>query len=406
MIGFEAKTAPRLCFGNGTIDRIGRFARELNARKVLLVTDPGIVASGHAAKLRDIISKAECAVSIFDGVIENPTTRQVERCAAQARTVQADLLVGLGGGSSLDTAKGANFLLSGGGVIEDYVGYGKARGRMLPFIAVPTTAGTGSECQSYALINHPQTHLKMACGDPGAMARIAVLDPNLTLTQPAPVTAATALDAISHALESAVCRASNEISLLYAKESFRLLMTNFKQVLDEPNCIEARGALLLGAAFAGLAIENSMLGCAHSLANPLTARYEIVHGQAIGLMLPHVLRFNGTLPDVARTYAEFVNLASMDSSSPCPLPADPLAAGWQATEILAAQIEALRMRADLATSLESCGIARNELASLAAEAADQWTARFNPRAASAADLEKIYEEAYFPRSTLSKASWS
>ena len=406
MIGFEAKTAPRLCFGDGTIGRVGAFVQELNARKVLIVTDPGIVASGHATKLRDIISNAECAVSLFDGVIENPTTREVERCAAQARTVQTDLLVGLGGGSTLDTTKGANFLLSGGGVIEDYVGYGKARGRMLPFIAIPTTAGTGSECQSYALISHPQTHLKMACGDPRAMARIAVLDPNLTLTQPAPVTAATALDAISHALESAVCRASNEISLLYAKESFRLLMTNFRRVLDEPNCIEARGALLLGAAFAGLAIENSMLGCAHALANPLTAHYDIVHGQAIGLMLPHVLRFNGALHDVANTYAEFVKIADMDSSSPCPLPANPLTAGWQATEILAAQIEALRMRADLATSLESCGIARNELASLAAEAADQWTSRFNPRAASVAELEKIYLDAYYQRSDLSRTSWT
>ena len=406
MIGFEAKTAPRLCFGDGAIERVGAFVQELNARKVLIVTDPGIVASGHAARLRDIISNAECAVSLFDGVIENPTTREVERCAAQARTVQADLLVGLGGGSSLDTAKGANFLLSGGGVIEDYVGYGKARGRMLPFIAIPTTAGTGSECQSYALISHPQTHLKMACGDPGAIARIAVLDPNLTLTQPAPVTAATAMDAVSHALESAVCRVSSGLSLLYAKESFRLLMTNFKRVVDEPECIETRGALLLGAAFAGLAIENSMLGCAHALANPLTAHYDIVHGQAVGLMLPHVLRFNGALPGVARIFAEFVAIARMDTSFPCSLRADPATSGGNPTEVLAAQIEALRIHAGLATSLESCGIAKTELASLAAEAGDQWTARFNPRAASASDLEKIYEDAYYQRSALSRPSWT
>ena len=406
MIGFEAKTAPRLCFGNRTIERVGAFVQELNARKVLIVTDPGIVASGHATKLRDIISNTRCAVSLFDGVIENPTTREVERCAAQARTVQADLLVGLGGGSSLDTAKGANFLLSGGGVIEDYVGYGKARGRMLPFIAIPTTAGTGSECQSYALISHPQTHLKMACGDPKAMARIAVLDPNLTLTQPAPVTAATAMDAVSHGLESAVCRASNEISLLYAKESFRLLMTNLKRVVDKPECVEARGALLLGAAFAGLAIENSMLGCAHALANPLTAHYDIVHGQAIGLMLPHVLRFNGAFPEVARTYAEFVAIAHMNTSFPCSLPTDPATSGGDPTEILAAQIEALRSHAGLATSLETCGIAKDALASLAAEAAAQWTARFNPRTASAADFERLYEEAYLPRNAVPRSSSS
>ena len=134
-------------------------------------------------------------VARFERVTENPTTEVVDDCVAVARQEQSDFLVGLGGGSSMDTAKGCNFLLTNGGRMEDYWGVGKALRPMLPLIAVPTTAGTGSECQSFALIAHPQTHVKMACGDPKAAARVAILDPELTLTQPAALAAATGMDA-------------------------------------------------------------------------------------------------------------------------------------------------------------------------------------------------------------------
>src|SRR5262249_55152401 len=150
---------------------------------------------------------------------------------------------------------------------QDYQGRGKATRPMLPLIAVPTTAGTGSECQSYALIADGDTHQKMACGDPKAAARIALLDPRLTVSQPPSVTACTGLDAISHAVESAVPRARSELSLLYAREAFRLLTAHFPRVRDDPDDLEARAQMQLGAAFAGTAIEHSMLGAAHAAAN-------------------------------------------------------------------------------------------------------------------------------------------
>src|SRR5690606_15767745 len=155
-------------------------------------------------------------VALFDRADENPTTRTIDHCLEIARPAGVDLIVGLGGGSAMDTAKGCNFILTNGGKIQDYWGAGKATRPMLPFIAIPTTAGTGSECQSYALIADEQTHAKMACGDPKAAPKVAILDPLLTLSQPRRVTACTGIDAITHAVESAVTRKRNALSLIYA----------------------------------------------------------------------------------------------------------------------------------------------------------------------------------------------
>ncbi len=201
-----------------------------------------------------------------------------------------DLIVGLGGGSSMDCAKGVNFLLTNGGRMEDYWGVGKATKPMLPMIAVPTTAGTGSEAQSFALIAQAESHMKMACGDKKAACRIAILDPELTVSMPASVTAATGIDAISHAVETFVCNRRNAISQLFSRQAWRLISHGFPRVLADPTDLDARGAMLLGAHLAGAAIENSMLGAAHSMANPLSAHFDTTHGVAIGVLLPHVIR--------------------------------------------------------------------------------------------------------------------
>jgi alcohol dehydrogenase len=173
---------------------------------------------------------------------------------------------------------------------------------MLPMIAVPTTAGTGSECQSYALISDDVTHAKMACGDVKAAAKVAILDPELTVSQPHRVTVCTGIDAISHALETAVTNKRSAFSMLYSREAFRLCHSGFGRVLRDSSDIEARGMMLLGAAYAGIAIEGSMLGAAHSAANPLTAKFGVVHGEAVGVMLPHVIRFNSALGEIAAIY--------------------------------------------------------------------------------------------------------
>src|SRR5437867_241354 len=244
---FDYKPRTRLVFGVGSVDQVGELARELGARKVLLVTDAGIVAAGHAEHVRRNLEQAGLQIAVFDQALENPTTKCVDDCLAVAKKAHPDTIIGLGGGSAMDTAKGANFILTNGGRMQDYWGVGKASKPMLPLIAIPTTAGTGSECQSAALIADEQTHQKMACLDPKAAARIAILDPGLTLSQPPRVAACTGIDAIAHALETAVTKKRNPISLMYSHRAFRLCVKSFPEILVNPNDLEARGRMLLGA---------------------------------------------------------------------------------------------------------------------------------------------------------------
>src|SRR5437867_5935996 len=304
---FDYQPRTRLVFGLDSVERAGELARGLGAKVVLVVTDPGIVTAGHAHRVEHVLQSCGLGVVVFDQVRENPTTRDVDKCLQVAQSAGVDTIVGLGGGSSMDTAKGCNFLLTNGGRIQDYWGVSKAAQPMLPFIAIPTTAGTGSECQSSALIADERTHQKMACLDPKAAARVAILDPTLTLSQPPLVTAHSGIDAIAHAVETAVSRKRNDLSLMFSHESFKLTVPSFPQVLRNPKDIQARGRMLLGAAFAGTAIENSMLGAAHAAANPLTAHYGIVHGEAVGLVLPHVVRFNAQDRAAKRAYAELAS---------------------------------------------------------------------------------------------------
>ncbi len=382
LVPFDFQPRTRLIFGVKSVEGIGELAAELGARKVLLVTDPGIMAAGHAERVVSLLERARLTVSFFSEVQENPGTICVEKCVEAARRSSIDTLIAVGGGSSMDTAKGCNFILTNGGRMADYWGIGKATKPMLPFIAIPTTAGTGSECQSFALITDEHTHQKMACGDPKAAARIAVLDPELTLSQPPRVTAGTGIDAIAHALETAVTTRRNPVSSIFSREAFRLTIHAIARVINSPNDLEARGAMLLGAAWAGTAIENSMLGAAHSAANPLTAQFGIAHGHAVGLMLPHVIRFNAENPAAGQGYAELAHAAGfLDVRVDC------------AALLLAERLENLMDVAGVSRSLRSFGAAERDIPRLAGEAARQWTAQFNPRPVRAADFEQLYAAA-------------
>lgn len=388
MTSFDFQPRTRLVFGTGSADRVGDLARELGGHRALLVTDPGIVKAGHADRVRRSLEAAGLAVALFDQVRENPTTRDVEDCRSVAGPAGVDLLVGLGGGSAMDTAKGCNLLVTNGGRMKDYWGIGKAARPMLPLIAMPTTAGTGSEVQSFALIADEQTHQKMACGDPKAAPPIAVLDPSLTVSQPQSVTSRTGVDAIAHAVETAVTRKRNPLSWMYSREALRLLAPSLPVVLQQPDDLAARGRMLLGAAWAGLAIEHSMLGAAHAAANPLTAHHGIVHGEAVGIMLPRVVRFNSGDPQVAAAYAKLAAAADITGIRNGVEPA---------LNALVARLERLLNLAGIARSLGDCGVPRADIHRLSEEAARQWTAGFNPRPVTAAEFAMLYQAAFEPR---------
>jgi alcohol dehydrogenase len=378
---FDYHPLTRVVFGHATLERVGELARELGGKRVLLVTDPGLEEAGHPQRALAALQSAGLETTVFDEVQENPTTKHVDAGLAVAKEQKIDFLVAVGGGSAMDCAKGINFLYTNGGRMPDYWGADKAAKPMLPSIGVPTTAGTGSEAQSYALIADPESHVKMACGDKKAAFRVAILDPLVTVTQPRHVTADTGLDALSHALESYVTSKRNPLSQLFAREAWRLLTANLGPVLNDPNDLEARAAMQLGANLAGSAIEYSMLGATHALANPLTAHHGLAHGLAISLMLPHVVRFNAAA--VGPLYCDLAVEAGLQDGD-----------GARAAEAIARRIDALARAAGLPRRLSDCGVSRGILPVLADEAAQQWTGKFNPRPVGYEELLGLYEGAW------------
>ncbi|MCH7813321.1 MAG: iron-containing alcohol dehydrogenase [Planctomycetes bacterium] len=366
----------RVVFGNGRLVELGAMARDEGATRVLLVTDPGIVAAGHVDRALTSLRAAGLETAIFDGARENPTTAHVAAGVEVGRRHDLDFIVGLGGGSSMDCAKGVNLIVSNGGRMADYRGVNQADRPMRPMILAPTTAGTGSEAQSFALISDPQSREKMVCGDRrppragGLRPRVAILDPELTRSQPPEVAAAAGIDAIGHAVEASATKARTDLSRRHCRQAWALLEGAYVNALRDPGDDDARAGMLLGAHLAGLAIEESMLGAAHSLANPLTACCGLVHGVAVGLMLPHVVRFNTA--DGQNHYSD------LDDDA----------------ERLAVRLESFLEAAGLPRRLCDCGVADDVLPDLAVRAATQWTAKFNPTPVGEAEMLDLYRQAY------------
>jgi len=371
-----ADSLVRVLFGFGAIEELGREILRIGATRVLVVTDPGIEQAGHLDAALAAVGDAGVSFTLFDGVEENPTTEHVAAGVQCARRGAVDLIIGLGGGSAMDCAKGINLILTNGGAIADYWGINKTTQPLLPMILVPTTAGTGSEAQSFALITDPKTHRKMACGDRrtpaegGLRPHLAILDPQLTETVPRDVAAAAGIDAIAHAIETAGSTVRTDHSLSLSKAAWSLLDAAFPRVLGGESGKQDHADMLLGAHLAGAAIEESMLGAAHACANPLTARFSLTHGLAVGLMLPHVIRYNeehGNQP-----------YAAIDADS----------------ARLANRVAHLLELAGLPTSLAEVDACAADLADELAQAAHaQWTAQFNPVPITPPGFAEIYRRA-------------
>jgi len=359
-----------LIFGSGKFKTLGAISRDLGFTRVLLVSDRDMLTTPYVDQACKNLRAFGLSVEVFSNFSQNPDSAMVEAGRSFAEPLGIDSVIGLGGGSSMDCAKGINIVLNNGGTMPDYRGYGKLKKPLLPMIAVPTTAGTGSEAQSYTLISDSHTHAKMACGDHKLTFSVAVLDPELTFTQSYQATAASGYDAISHAVETWVTTRRTPLSSLLSREAWRLLSENYERVLQVPDDLSARTGMLLGAHFAGSAIEHSMLGATHACANPLTARYGTVHGVAIGLLLRHVVQWNASDSNgTALRYKE------LDRDLP---------------EVLASFAKAARFP----LGLQASGISPDDLNELAADAATQWTGTFNPRTFDVRGARSIYELAW------------
>lgn len=340
-----------------------------------MTSDRGIRAAGITDRALESLRSAGVAAEVFSDFGENPTESDVARAADVARLLDADSLAGVGGGSSMDVAKGAGFLLAGGGRMEDYRGYDRCPRPLPPLVGVPTTAGTGSEAQSYALISRDRDHQKLACGAPSAMFRAVILDPVLLPSAPREVVAATGFDALAHAVETAVTSGRTEDSIALSHRAFALLSRAFPRVVAGETDPADWEDMQRGAFFAGAAIERSMLGAAHACANPLTRCFDVAHGRALAITLPRVVRWNGG--SAQASYRELLRAADIRP-------------GTRPAETLAGRLEDWVSAAGLPRNLDEERVPADDLPGLAEEAAREWTGGFNPRPFDADGALAVY----------------
>lgn len=379
-----ATTAQILC-ESGSAARLGELCRERGAQRVLIVTDPGITRLSMLDGVLPGFAAAGVAVEVFDQVLADPPEGVVLEAADQARRMAAQLVIGFGGGSSMDVAKLVALLAHPQATqgLKDVFGVGNARGPRLPLIQVPTTAGTGSEVTPIAIVTIGET-TKMGVVSPYLLPDLAVLDADLTLGLPPAVTAATGIDAMVHAIEAYTSKLKkNPLSDLLAREALRLLALHLDEAVHHGRNREARQAMLLGACLAGQAFANAPVAAVHALAYPLGGHFHIPHGLSNALVLPEVIRFNA--PVASPLYAELAPL----------LLGERLRSNTDRTEQFIAELAELSPRCGLPSRLRDAGVPEDALPRLAADAMLQQRLLVNnPRDVSEADALAIYRATY------------
>lgn len=380
-----ATTAQILC-ESGSAARLAELCKERGAARVMIVTDPGITKLGMLDSITPGFAQAGVAYDVFDAVQADPPESVVMAAVEQARALKADLVVGFGGGSSMDVAKLVAFLAhpNCNQQLADIYGVGNAKGQRLPLIQVPTTAGTGSEVTQISIITTGET-TKMGVVSPILLPDMALLDAELTVGLPPAVTAATGIDAMVHAIEAYTSKIKkNPLSDMLAREALRLLAANLDEAVHNGSNREARQGMLLGALLAGQAFANAPVAAVHALAYPLGGHFHIPHGLSNALVLPAVIEFNSSAAE--DLYAELAPLLVKD-----------LKAGNAAslTEQLVAELSALSPRSNLPTRLRDAGVPEDMLPQLAKDAMLQQRLLVNnPRELTEADALAIYRKAY------------
>lgn len=387
MHSFSFSTTAQILCERGAAQRLGALCRERGAQTVLIVTDPGITKLSMLDAVLPGFAQTGVAVQVFDQVVADPPETVVQTAVDQARALQAQLIIGFGGGSSMDVAKLVALLAHPASTqsLKDIYGVGNAKGQRLPLTQVPTTAGTGSEVTPISIITTGET-TKMGVVSPLLLPDLAVLDADLTLGLPPAVTAATGIDAMVHAIEAYTSKIKkNPLSDLLAREALRLLAANLSTVLQPGAQPEARQAMLLGACLAGQAFANAPVGAVHALAYPLGGHFHIPHGLSNALVLPEVLRFNA--PVAASWYAELAPYVLGERLQP------------GNTESLCQQLidelSQLNARCGLPSRLRDAGVPESMLPQLAQDAMLQQRLLVNnPRDLTQADAFTIYRAAY------------
>ncbi len=389
---FEFQNAVKLLCGEASLERIPSELEHLGASRPLLLSDAMLAGIGTLALVADAMKAEGCEpAGIFTDIPVDSSLKVVNGIAALYRELGCDALVAVGGGSVIDTAKGVRLVLSQD--TDDILAIGGyenlTRGRHIPFIVVPTTAGTGSECTGVAVIRNDETQVKMEFLSPFVEPDVAVLDPRMTEGLPPRATASTGLDALCHAIEAATCLQANPLSSAYARAAIRLIAENLEEATRNGRNRKARFAMAVASTMAGIAFSNSMVGAVHAIGHALGSVCHVPHAVAMGILLPHVMRYN--MERIAPAYGELLpELAGMDAA--LEIPADVRGeATLRAVEVLAQELAAL---CGLPLALRDAGVDKKDFAQVARVAVNDGAMIVTPRAADEAQVIAILEAAY------------
>jgi alcohol dehydrogenase class IV len=380
---FSFHTTPHILFEAGSSAKIADIAASLSARRAMLVTDKGVRNAGLTARAEEALNKAGVSLTVFDRVEADPPSHVIEAAAKEAREAGADLVLSIGGGSALDTAKLVAYLANTDDRLDDIYGVDQAKGSRLPLLLVPTTAGTGSEVTPISIVTTP-TQEKKGVVSSCLLPDWAILDPELTLKLPAHVTAATGIDAMVHAIEAYTSRhKKNPISDQLAARALALLSSNIRTACEKGQDLEARSKMLLGSMLAGMAFANAPVAAVHALAYPIGALFHVPHGLSNALILTQVLQFN--LTEAETLYGELASVIMPDQT---------FGSITEAANTFVMAMETISRDCGVPRSLRAVGISKTDLDRHAEDAMKQTRLLVNnPRELRLADARAIYERA-------------
>jgi alcohol dehydrogenase class IV len=381
---YQIMLPDKIRFGVGCIDTIGNEAKELDAKHAIIITDPGVHQAGLVDPVKEQLSEAKLLVDVCAEAEPEPTFTRLNTLAEKFRTSKYDLLVGVGGGSSIDTAKGLSALLAHGGSGQNYVGVNKVPGYGIPVFALPTTAGTGSEITPNAIFGDPEKQLKMGMVSSYLIPRLALVDPALTYGCPTEVTAASGLDALIHAVECYTGNKANTFSDTIALKAMELITGNLRQVVKNSSDKEARNCMAEGSLLAGITLANAGTAAVHALAYPLGARFHIPHGVANGVLFPYVTEFN--LSANVPKYAVVARMLGVETDGLSPL---------EAAEKSAEAIKALAKDIGIPLHLRDLAVPREALEGMAVATMDVTRLLANnPKPLTIDEVRQIWQNAW------------
>jgi alcohol dehydrogenase len=378
MRAFSYHIPTQIEFGNGAIARLPEFVKALGGSRVLVVGDPGVQRAGLIDRVQAILTGASIFNAVFADVESDPATRSVDEGTVHGKANGCDLVVGIGGGSALDTAKAIGLMLVNDGNIKDYVGIGKVPRAGAPVIAVPTTAGTGSELTIWSVLSDKVAKAKISVGSVLNCPAIALLDPELTLSLPPQITAATGMDALTHALESYVNTATQPISEAMSDQAMTLIARSLRKAVADGSDVEARGDMLLASTIAAMAFNSTRLGLVHAFAMPLGAKFGIPHGLVNAIMLPEVMRFNHLANP-----RKFARIAEIFGEKTASLPVEEVAA------LSVSAIEKLKLDVGITAKLSNFGVTEGRFDEIVDEAMLSGNVPVNPRQPTKDDMKAL-----------------